>query len=82
MICWYAYGGGVGTGVKVGAYFWLIASILAWWRATVYLMEEAFGHNRIVKLLPIFRTPPDSKRPLMVPGFGEPGVKRAMPGIY
>ncbi|KAJ5982137.1 hypothetical protein N7451_012237 [Penicillium sp. IBT 35674x] len=32
-------------------------SILAWWRVTVYLLEEAFGQGSILKFFPIFRTP-------------------------
>ncbi|KAF7712102.1 Uncharacterized protein PECH_004450 [Penicillium ucsense] len=79
--CLFAYGSGVGTGMKAAAYFWIISSILAWWRVTVYLIEEAFGKSSVVKFFPIFRTPAEKRRPLVVPGFGEPGVKRGMPGV-
>ena len=34
-----------------------------------------------MKLVLIFRTRIDSRRPLMAPGFGELGVKRGMPGL-
>ncbi|KAL4993582.1 hypothetical protein BDV10DRAFT_199481 [Aspergillus recurvatus] len=79
--CLFAYGGGVGTGMKAAAYFWIISSILAWGRVTVYLMEEAFGKGPALKFFPIFRTPMENRKPLLVPGFGEPGVKRGMPGL-
>lgn len=79
--CMFAYGGGVATGMKVAAYFWIISSILAWWRVTAYLVEEAYGQGAFVKLFPIIRTRIESRRPLMAPGFGEPGVKRGMPGL-
>lgn len=68
--------------MKAAAYFWIVSAILAWWRVTVYLVEEAFGANsRILKFFPIFRTPVEKKRPLLAPGLGEPGVKRGMPGV-
>lgn len=70
------------AGIKVGAYFWIISAILAWWRVTAFLLEEAFGQSWVLWLLPVFKMPWDKKRPLMVPGFGEPGVKRNMPGMY
>ncbi|EPS26268.1 hypothetical protein PDE_01204 [Penicillium oxalicum 114-2] len=79
--CLFAYGSGVGTGMKAAAYFWTISSILAWWRVTVYLIEEAFGKSSILRFFPIFRTPTEKRRPLVVPGFGESGVKRGMPGV-
>ncbi|KAJ9218444.1 hypothetical protein DTO027B5_1272 [Paecilomyces variotii] len=79
--CLFAYGGGVGTGMKAAAYFWIISSILAWWRVTVYLAEEAFGRGTVQKFFPIFRTPMEKRRPLLAPGLGEPGVKRGMPGL-
>lgn len=79
--CLFAYGSGVNTGIKVAAYFWLISSILAWWRVTVYLVEEAFGTKALAKYFPLFRTPWEKHRPLLAPGLGEPGVKRGMPGV-
>ncbi|KAI9876280.1 MAG: hypothetical protein M1830_006879 [Pleopsidium flavum] len=79
--CLFAYGSGVGTGMKVAAYFWIISAILAWWRVTVYLIEEAYGKQGIVKFFPVFRTPQEKRQPLLVPGLGEPGVKRGMPGV-
>ncbi|KAL3477428.1 GPR1/FUN34/yaaH family-domain-containing protein [Aspergillus californicus] len=79
--CLFAYGGGVRTGMKAAAYFWIISAILAWWRVTVYLLEEAFGNARFIKFFPIFRTSMEQRKPLLVPGFGEPGVKRGMPGL-
>lgn len=67
--------------MKAAAYFWILSSILAWWRVTVYLIEEAYGPDSAVrKVFPIFRTPAERSRPLLVPGLGEPGVKRGMPG--
>ncbi|KAL4993154.1 GPR1/FUN34/yaaH family-domain-containing protein [Aspergillus recurvatus] len=79
--CLFAYGTGVGTGMKAAAYFWIISSILAWWRVTVYLIEEAYGQHPLLKYFPIFRTRIEGRRPLLAPGFGEPGVKRGMPGL-
>lgn len=79
--CLFAYGTGVVAGMKAAAYFWIISSILAWWRITVYLIEEAFGKSGVTKLFPIFRTPSEKEKPLLAPGLGEPGVKRGMPGL-
>jgi hypothetical protein len=80
--CMFAYGSGVRAGMKAAAYFWTISSILAWWRVTVYLVEEAFGPGTtVVKFFPIFRTRTEQKRPLLAPGYGEPGVKRGMLGL-
>ncbi|OCK72827.1 hypothetical protein K432DRAFT_411410 [Lepidopterella palustris CBS 459.81] len=78
--CLFAYGSGVDKGMKAAAYFWIISSILAWWRVTVYLVEEGFGKGRIVNFFPIFRTSLEKRKPLLAPGLGEPGVKRGMPG--
>ena len=78
--CLFAYGTGVIAGMKAAAYFWIVSAILAWWRVTVYLVEEAFGQGSIVKFFPVFRLPTEKRRPLVVPGLGEPGVKRGMPG--
>lgn len=78
--CLFAYGGGVSVGMYVAAYFFIISAILAWWRVTVYLCEEAYGKSG-VKFLPIFRTSMEKGKPLLVPGVGEPGVKRGMPGV-
>ena len=80
-ICLFAYGTGVGTGMKAAAYFWIISAILAWWRVTVYLIEEAFGKSAITKVFPIFRMRAEKGKPLVAPGIGEPGVKRGMPGL-
>jgi hypothetical protein len=79
--CLFAYGNGVEVGMKVAAYFWILSAILAWWRVTAYLIEEAYGNGGITKLFPIFRTSGEKARPLLVPGLGEPGVKRGMPGV-
>ncbi|KAL3464634.1 GPR1/FUN34/yaaH family-domain-containing protein [Aspergillus heterothallicus] len=79
--CLFAYGSGVRAGMKAAAYFWILSSILAWWRVNVYLVEEAFGTAAFVRFFPIFRTKAEQKRPLLAPGYGEPGVKRGMPGL-
>jgi hypothetical protein len=79
--CLFAYGNGAGTGITVAAYFWIVSSVLAWWRVTVYLIEEAYGKTGLVRFFPIFRTPVEKRQPLIVPGLGEPGVKRGMPGV-
>lgn len=55
----------------------MLAALLAWWRATVYMIEEAFGpHHWITKFFPIGRTPQEKSAPLVLPGLGEPGIKR------
>ncbi|KAK5082527.1 hypothetical protein LTR24_007964 [Lithohypha guttulata] len=78
----FASGPGVGTGMKAAAYFWLLSALLAWWRPTVYLIEEAYGpSSAVAKLFPTFRTSHEKKAPLIVPGLGEPGAKRGMPGV-
>lgn len=74
------YGDGANVAIKVAAYFWMLSAILAWWRTTVYLIEEAFGPDHwMTKLFPIFRTPLERKAPYVIPGLGEPGVKRGVP---
>ncbi|EKG17487.1 GPR1/FUN34/yaaH [Macrophomina phaseolina MS6] len=81
-LCLFSYGGGVRAGMKAAAYFWIISSILAWWRVTVYLVEEAFGpKSKVASFFPVFRLPKEKSAPLVVPGLGEPGVKRGMPGV-
>ncbi|KAK8206544.1 hypothetical protein M8818_004377 [Zalaria obscura] len=80
--CLFAYGNGVNVGIKVAAYFWMASSLLAWWRVTVYLMEEAYGPSKVSKFFPVFRTSLEKGAPLIVPGLGEPGVKRGMPGRF
>jgi len=80
--CLFAFGSGVEHGIKAAAYFWLLAALLAWWRSTVYLVEEAYGpKSKVAKFFPVFRTTTEKSAPLIVPGLGEPGVKRGMPGI-
>jgi len=64
----------------VAAYFWILSSLLAWWRVTVYLVEEAYGANHVItKFFVIGRTPQEKRAPLVMPGIGEPGVKRGVP---
>ncbi|KAG9686827.1 hypothetical protein KCU98_g1797, partial [Aureobasidium melanogenum] len=80
--CLFAYGTGVGVGIKVAAYFWMFSALLAWWRVAVYLIEEAYGpKSGIAKFFPVFRTATEKSAPMVVPGLGEPGVKRGMPGV-
>lgn len=68
--------------MKAAAFFWLLSAILACWRTTVYLIEEAYGpSSAIAKLFPTFRTSHEKRAPLIVPGLGEPSVKRGMPGL-
>lgn len=76
--CLYAYDAtGSKEGIKAAAYFWMLAALLAWWRATVYMVEEAFGPDHwVTRLFPIFRTSMETRAPLVIPGLGEPGVKR------
>lgn len=80
--CLFAYGDGVSVGITVAAYFWMLAALLAWWRVAVYLIEEAYGpKSGIAKFFPVFRTSTEKSAPMVVPGLGEPGVKRGMPGV-
>jgi len=73
---------GVDRGIKAAAYFWIFSSILAWWRVSTYLIEEAYGpRSKIASFFPVFRLPKERSAPLIVPGMGEPGVKRGMPGV-
>jgi hypothetical protein len=72
--------GGVTMGMKAAAYFWMFSSLCAWWRVTVYLVEEAYGPGHaITKFFPIGRTAIEKRAPLVIPGLGEPGVKRGVP---
>lgn len=71
--------GGVTSAMKAAAYFWLLSALLAWWRVTVYLVEEAFGLNHaVIRFFPIGRMPMEKRAPLVDPGLGEPGVKRGV----
>jgi hypothetical protein len=72
--------GGVTMGIKAASYFWMLSALMAWWRVTVYLVEEAYGPDHMVtKFFPIGRTPQERRAPLVIPGLGEPGVKRGVP---
>lgn len=44
----FAYGEGVRSVIKAAAYFWMFSSLCAWWRVTVYLIEEAYGPNHFI----------------------------------
>lgn len=58
----------------------MLSALLAWWRVTVYLVEEAFGKDHaITKWFVIGRTPIEKRKPLVVAGLGEPGVIRGVP---
>lgn len=72
--------GGVTRAIKAASYFWMFSALCAWWRVTVYLVEEAYGPSSpITKFFPIGRTPHEKRAPLVIPGLGEPGVKRGVP---
>ncbi|KAK8043600.1 GPR1/FUN34/yaaH family-domain-containing protein [Apiospora rasikravindrae] len=90
--CLFAYNGGTGSasgdglhggvtrGIKAAAYFWMFSALMAWWRVTVFLVEEAYGPDHaITKFFPIGRTPLEKRVPYVIPGLGEPGVKRGVP---
>ncbi|POY70950.1 hypothetical protein BMF94_6038 [Rhodotorula taiwanensis] len=80
--CLFAYGDAVERGIKAAAYFWMLSSLLAWWRVTNYLIEEGYGpKSTAARFVPVFRTKHEQHAPLVVPGLGEPGVKRGMPGV-
>jgi hypothetical protein len=58
----------------------MFSALCAWWRVTVYLIEEAYGPNsRVTRFFPIGRTRMEKRQPLVIPGLGEPGVKRGVP---
>lgn len=72
--------GGVTNGIKAASYFWMLSALFAWWCVTVYLVEKAYGPNHvIVKFFPIGRVPMKKRAPFLIPGLGEPGVKRGVP---
>lgn len=72
--------GGVAKGMKTANYFWMLSALCAWWRVTVYLVEEAYGPDHTITVFfSIERTPMERKSPLVIPGLGEPGVKRGVP---
>ncbi|KAF2100253.1 hypothetical protein NA57DRAFT_73863 [Rhizodiscina lignyota] len=72
--------GSVTNGIKAASYFWMLSSLCAWWRVTVYLVEEAYGSNsRITRFFPLVRSPVEKRAPFVIPGLGEPGVKRGVP---
>lgn len=71
--CLFAYGSGVETGMYVAAYFFMASALLAWWRVTLYLIDEAFG-DKVPKFLSAFATPFENRVPLSSSGIGEPGV--------
>lgn len=74
--------GGVTMGIKAAAYFWMFSSLCAWWRVTVYLMEEAYGADHpITRFFPVLRTTFEKDQPYVIPGLGEPGVKRGVPKV-
>lgn len=58
----------------------MLSSLFAWWRVTVYLIEEAYGSNHVLaRVFPIGRVPMERRAPFVIPGLGEPGVKRGVP---
>ncbi|KAF2748043.1 hypothetical protein M011DRAFT_518766 [Sporormia fimetaria CBS 119925] len=72
--------GGVTRGIKAASYFWMFSALCAWWRVTVYLVEEAYGPGgRISRIFWIGRTKKERRAPMVIPGLGEPGVKRGVP---
>lgn len=72
--------GSVTMGIKAASYFWMFSALCAWWRVTVYLVEENFGKDTfLAKFFPIGRTAYEKGAPLVIPGLGEPGVKRGVP---
>ncbi|KAH9828955.1 GPR1/FUN34/yaaH family-domain-containing protein [Rhodofomes roseus] len=73
---WYAFGSGAYATVKAAAYFWMISALLATWRCAVYIWEENWGKS---PMYPVFRTVREEAAPYMMPGLGEPGVKRGVP---
>ncbi|KAK4545140.1 hypothetical protein LTR36_003691 [Oleoguttula mirabilis] len=78
--CLFSPDAGRHAGIKVAAYFWMASALLAWWRVTAYLVEEAYGaDSKITKFFPIFRTSFERDAGYVVSGMGEPGVKRGVP---
>lgn len=74
--------GGVTMTLKAAAYFWLLSALSAWWRVTVYLIEEAYGPQHwVTRAFPILRTAHEKRRPYVIAGIGEPGVTRGVPKV-
>lgn len=45
-------------------------------------MEEAYGADHpITKFFPVMRTSWEKDQPYVIPGLGEPGVKRGVPKV-
>ncbi|KAL3451099.1 hypothetical protein BJX65DRAFT_304506 [Aspergillus insuetus] len=58
--------------------------LAAWMMALTFftLLKERLGRGRQSSgFFPIFRMKTEQKRPLLSPAYGEPGVKRGMPGL-
>jgi hypothetical protein len=70
----FAYGNGVDIAMHVASYFWMASALVAWWRVTIFLLDEAYG-NSLPKFLSPFPTPIEKRQALLAPGLGEPGVQ-------
>ncbi|KAJ9605391.1 hypothetical protein H2200_010048 [Cladophialophora chaetospira] len=69
------------AGIKAAAYFWMLSAMFAWWRSSVFVIEEAYGHTNLVKIFRIGRTPTERSSLPIVAGLGEPGVKPGLPRV-
>lgn len=58
--------------IKAGAYFCIVASVVALYRSFAFLVEENF----IGKFLPVLKTHQDNEKPLIRIPIGEPGIKK------
>ncbi len=81
--CLFAFNpAGTRDGIKAAAYFWMFSALCAWWRVTVYMVEEAYGPDHfITRFFPIVRLPQEKRAPILIRGLGEPGVGRGVPKL-
>lgn len=77
-----SYGSCIRAGRCAAAYFWIVSAVLAWWRVTVYLVEEAYrSKSKIACFLAVIRLPKKKDARPVVPRLGELGLERSMPGV-
>ena len=62
----FAYGNGVDIAMHVASYFWMASALVAWWRVTIFLVDEAYGDS-VPKFLSPFPTPIEKRQALLAP---------------
>lgn len=62
--------------MKAAAYFWMFSALMAWWRVTSYLINEAYGpDHKMTKFFPIGRTPLEKRAPVHHSRAGRAGCQ-------